>query len=291
MKTSLLRSSVTVTALVLAAVAAACGAQDPRESPAEDEGTPTPGETPTPDVTPTPGPSPAPFAAWCEIDVVGVGTLDLEADYLPHVIQCENDGAGPEALKAQAVSARSYAYYKIEDSGSVTDGQGDQVYSCNKTPEQRHYDAAAATAGQFFMYEDTVVAAFYVAGSIPEDRDTCIADSGDADPTDTEKYVTYNEGLAGANLEQTTLGWIHPENWANRGCMSQWGSRCLDERGDGYDTIARFYYGQDIVRVQAAGPCVPGSATTATAGHPPIRRLQPGVAPPTLGAPARRIGH
>lgn len=280
MKTSFLRRS-SILALALAAVVSACGS--PEDDPGEE------GATPTPEVTPTPEPSPAPFAAWCQIDVVGVGTLDMEEDYLPHVIQCENDGAGPEALKAQAISARSYAYYKIEDTGSVTDGQGDQVYSCNKTPEQRHYDAATATAGQFFMYEDTVVAAFYVAGSDPGDRDTCIADSGDADPSNTEKYVTYNEGLAGADLEQTTLGWVNAQNWANRGCMSQWGSRCLDQRGDGYDTIARFYYGSDIVRTQAAGRCVPGSVVSATAKHPPIRRF-PGASPVSLGPPVRRAG-
>ena len=52
-------------------------------------------------------------------------TLDIEDDYLPHVVACENDGAGPEALRAQAVAARSYAYYKIGESVPVTDGQGD----------------------------------------------------------------------------------------------------------------------------------------------------------------------
>ena len=276
-----MRRSLLTLALTLMTAAAACGS--PEDDPGGDE------VTPTPDVTPTPAPSPAPFDAWCQIDVIGVGTLDMEEDYLPHVIQCENDGAGPEALKAQAISARSYAYYKIEDSGSVQDGQSDQVYSCNKTPEQRHYDAAAATAGQFLMYEETVVAAFYVAGADPSDRDMCVAVTGDPNASNTEKYVTYNEGLSGDDLEQTTLGWVNSQNWANRGCMSQWGSRCLDQRGDGFDTIARFYYGQDIVRTQAAGPCVPGQPASLTGVHPPIRRL-PGASPVSLGSPVQRAG-
>ena len=264
---------------VLAAVSACGGAE---ENGAEDEPTPSPSATPEP--------SPVEFEAWCEIDVVGVGTLDLEEDYLPHVIQCENDGAGPEALRAQAVSARSYAYYKIGVEGSVTDGQGDQVYSCGKTPEARHYEAAAATAGQFFFYEDTVVAAFYVAGAIPGDEATCVAKDGDSDPYDTEKYVTYNEGLSGTDIEQTTLGWVHPENWANRGCMSQWGSRCLDTRGDDAAAIGRFYYGEDTARVQAYGPCVPGSEPGAFRRPPPPVRRMFGDVPVRRWGPELRIG-
>lgn len=258
-------------AAVLVAAVPACG---PLEDEAGDVGDPADTGTPTPAPGPEPTAIPSEFEAWCEIDVDGVGTLDLEEDYLPHVIQCENDGAGPEALKAQAVSARSYAYYKIGVSGSVQDGQSDQVYSCNKTPEQRHYDAARATAGQFFLYEDTVVAAFYVAGGNPGDRDACIADGDDPDPHDTEKYVTYNEGNAGSGVEQTTLGWVNPGNHANRGCMSQWGSRCLGDRGDGYVSIGRFYYGEDIGLTQAVGPCVDGSTPSAvTSRRPPVRAM------------------
>src|SRR5262245_4893033 len=61
-------------------------------------------------------PAPLP-AAHCTIDVDGIGTIDMEADYLPHVVQCENGGAPLEALKAQAIAARSVAYYAIETSG------------------------------------------------------------------------------------------------------------------------------------------------------------------------------
>lgn len=281
------RSSLLLALALLASLAPACGMQED-EADGDPKGTETPGETPTPGATPTPVPSD--FAAWCEIDVEGVGTIDLEEDYLPHVIQCENDGAGPEALKAQAVSARSYAYYKIGVSGSVQDGQSDQVYSCDKTPEQRHYDAARETAGQFFLYEDTVVAAFYVAGGNPGDRMSCVADGDDPDPHDTEKYVTYNEGSAAGDVEQTTLGWVNPENWANRGCMSQWGSRCLDERGEGYVAIGRFYYGEDIGLTQAVGPCVDGTTPSAVVRRPPVRVLHAGDAPSARWGSAHRIG-
>lgn len=207
-------------------------------------------------VDPVPTTSPAPFDAFCEVAVEGVGTIPMEDDYLPHVVQCENEGADFEALMAQAITARSYAYYKLQSGGTITDGVGDQVYTCSRPPDAKTADAVRATAGQVLMYEGEVVAAFYVAGAKPGDRDTCIASGADADPTSTEHYVTYNEGLSGADIEQTTLGWVNPANYRNRGCMSQWGSRCLEERGTRLEQILPFYYGTDIVRAQASGPCV-----------------------------------
>ncbi|MBN1771825.1 MAG: VCBS repeat-containing protein [Deltaproteobacteria bacterium] len=197
-----------------------------------------------------------PLDAYCTITVRGVGTIDLEEDYLPHVVHCENGGADLESLKAQAVAARTYAYYKIETSGSVADGTSDQVYSCGSPPSAEHYEAVRATAGEVLMYRGVVIAGFFVAGANPSNRSTCVARSTDSDPTRTERYVTYNEGLTGTAVHQTSLGWINPANDRNRGCLSQWGSRCLDERGDGYRSILRFYYGADIGIVTAVGSCV-----------------------------------
>src|SRR5690349_3308796 len=55
---------------------------------------------------------PAPIGeAYCQIDVIGTGVVDMETDYLPHVVTCENGGGNLEALKAQAIAARSVAYY------------------------------------------------------------------------------------------------------------------------------------------------------------------------------------
>lgn len=237
--------------------------------------------------TPTPVPTlpPAPFAAFCDVPVQGVGTIAMEDDYLPHVIQCENGGAGPEALAAQAIAARSYVYYKLETSGSVQDGTGDQVYSCGSTPTAEQIDAVRRTAGQVLVYHDDVIAAFFVAGAKPSDRASCVAVPGDSDSSGTEHYVTYNDGKSGAGIEQTTLGFVDPSNYRNRGCLSQWGSRCLEESGRGFDAMVRFYYGADIVRAQASGPCVNGTAISA----PPPSGVQETPAP-QLWSPSMRIG-
>src|SRR5688500_6305532 len=79
--------------------------------------------------------------ALCQVEVRGVGTLEVETDYLPHVVQCENGAASSAALEAQAIAARSYLYYKLERESSISDGQGDQVYSCGRDPTTEHLAA------------------------------------------------------------------------------------------------------------------------------------------------------
>lgn len=192
--------------------------------------------------------------AYCSANVVGVGAVDVEADYLPSVVNCENGNASFEALKAQAVAARTYLYYRLDRTGDIDDGTGDQVYTCGREPGIQHYMAAQVTAGEVLQYRDVQVAAFYVAGAL-QSAPGCRG--GTDDPTGTERYVTYNDGKSGADVEQTSLGLVKPGNLANRGCMSQNGSDCLSDRGGVYDDILRFYYGSDIELVRARGACVP----------------------------------
>ncbi len=204
---------------------------------------------------------PAPLAeAFCEINVEGVPRA-TETDYLPHVIQCENGGAGFEALKAQAIAARSVAYYAMANDGQICDGQGCQVYSCGADPAQIHYDAVEATAGQYLSYNGWLTYAFFVAGDNQQPASCVDTDNGNVSAT--EKWVTFNEGKTVYDVDQTALGFKFPEDLnvagygQNRGCMSQWGGRCL-ENTKGYDgeKIVRFYYGADIEILQAQGACV-----------------------------------
>ena len=197
--------------------------------------------------------------AYCDAEVAGSGVLDVENVYLPQVVACENGGASLEALKSQAVSARSYLYYKLAREGSIGDGQGDQVYTCGNQAGDIHRQAAMETSGEILMYQGSIIAAFYVAGA-HQSGPGCTG--GTDDPTGTEHFVTYNEGLAGDGIHQTTLGWVDPSNKENRGCQSQNGADCLSDSGRAYDDILRFYYGEDIELTRADGPCVEG-------GEPP----------------------
>lgn len=196
------------------------------------------------------------LTAYCEASVEGIGIVDVEDDYVPHVVACENGAAGYEALRAQAVAARSYLYYRLETQGSIADGQSDQVYTCAHAPEAIHVEAARSTRGEVLSYAGEIIAAFYVAGAVPE-REDCVAEPGDPDPFETERYVTYNLGRSGDDVIQTPLGWIDPRNHRNRGCQSQNGARCLAEHDRGYREILAFYYGADLTYEGAIGPCTP----------------------------------
>ncbi len=201
-----------------------------------------------------------PLSAVCTIKVTGKGVKQVETDYVPHVVCCENGGADTEALKAQAVAARSYMYYASKKSGQICDSQKCQVYGCSRCtgkagPGSKHYAAAQATAGQVLMWSNVVIASFYVAGAKPSTAN-CVPKASDPDSTKTEKWVTYNQGKTGSAVTQTKLGWVNPGNKYNRGCKSQNGAKCLSQKGKKYPEILRFYYGADIKLVTGTGPCV-----------------------------------
>ncbi len=200
-------------------------------------------------------------AAYCQVPVAEYGVVEVESDYLPRVVQCENGNADIEALKALAIAARSYLYYKLDREGVIVDSPQDQVYSCTRPPSMRVHAAVRATSGLVLRYGQTQVAGFYVAGA-KWSPPMCSSDSAgngrlaDLDPTNTERYVTYNAGRSGHDVVQTSLGFVDPRNRANRGCKSQNGAACLARDGWRYDEIVRFYYGDDIEIVQANGPCI-----------------------------------
>jgi hypothetical protein len=206
----------------------------------------------------------AQFTALPTINVTGLGLKPTESDYVPNVVKSENGLASFEALKAQAVAARTFAYYKMNLQGFINDGTSDQVYTGNgSAPRPIHYEAAAATEGEILWVRDNIgtqvdvlIAAFYVAGSIPTgpfnpDNPGFISEAGDSDPTTTQKWVTfpYAEGLVGGNNLGTPLGFrgtpTNP-NWPNRGAMSQNGSDYLSDNSVSYLDILKYYYGADI---------------------------------------------
>lgn len=212
--------------------------------------------------------------APCEIDVVDndgnfIRRVDIEEEYIPGVVACENGGAPLEALKAQAVQARSFLYYKIFVRGadSIRNSTSDQVFSCSyrpNGPDEIHMEAARSTKGQYLTWEETIVASFYVAGAIPSNPDpndpvgSCTAGPGDEDPTSTQDRVTYNWGKTACMISMTNLGTTPDDcrdNPHNRGAASQNGETCLANVGWKYQDMLKFYYGDDITLVNAEGTC------------------------------------
>ena len=207
----------------------------------------------------------AQFDAIPTINVTGSGNVTTETDYVPNVVKCENGLASFEALKAQAVAARTFANYKMDLQGFINDGTSDQVYSCAGSAGTIHQQAAAATEGEILWVRDNIgaqndvlIASFYVAGSIPNagqpfdiDDPGVIVSGSDPDPTNTERFVTYTyaSDLTGGFNQGSTLGFrgtpTNP-NWPNRGAKSQNGADFLSDNSVSYLDILKYYYGADI---------------------------------------------
>lgn len=204
------------------------------------------------------------FDAIPTINVNGVGLVPTEGDYVPNVVQAENGLGSFEALKAQAVAARTFAYYQMDNKGFINDGTSDQVYTGNGLPPSPiHLAAAAATEGEILWVRDNIgsqqdvlIASFYVAGSIPTgpfdiDAPGIISDPGDSDPTSTQQWVTftYADGDVGGFNQGTPLGFrgtVNNPNWPNRGAKSQNGADYLSDNSVNYLDILKYYYGADI---------------------------------------------
>ncbi len=230
----------------------------------------------------------APLTAYCQANVKGVGTVDMETDYVPNVVHCENGGSNEQGLRVQAVAARTYAYYKLGTGAQLDDGTSDQVYSCpSRAPSAAQFAkmqaAADDTSGVVLQYQGTQVCGFFVAGAKQQylNEDCRFPDY----PAETstkdgwvyhQKYVTYNYGLSGTpvntsktdftstGFRQTTLGYVAKTFKVNRGCMGQNGSTCLGAKGWQWREILKFFYGDDIEIVKAEGSCIKSGDTCST---------------------------
>ncbi|MDZ7697877.1 MAG: SpoIID/LytB domain-containing protein [Deltaproteobacteria bacterium] len=98
-----------------------------------------------------------------------INFVDIE-DYLRSVVPSESYASWPiETLKAQAVAARTYAYYQArhrEDwSYDLVDNAGDQAYKGINREHPKTSKAVKATAGKILTYEDKPILAMYSANS------------------------------------------------------------------------------------------------------------------------------
>lgn len=101
--------------------------------------------------------------------LTAVNQVDLE-QYLYSVLGAEMGGNWPlEALKAQAVAARTYALYKRQTSGNgvydLGDTQSSQVYKGLDTETTGTHQAVNATAGQVLTYNNQLILAVFHSSS------------------------------------------------------------------------------------------------------------------------------
>ena len=98
-----------------------------------------------------------------------INSVDIE-DYLLSVVPSESYASWPqEALKAQAVAARTYAYYQVlhrkQMQYDVVDDEGDQVYGGIGREHARTTQAVLATEGRILWYAQKPILAMYSANS------------------------------------------------------------------------------------------------------------------------------
>lgn len=95
-----------------------------------------------------------------DINVSGFGSMNFEEKYLYGIAEMPS-GWHPEALKAQAVAARTYAYRYKQNGQAICTSETCQVFSKSKSdsPPQAWKDAVNATRGQ--VIEDVVT--FYAS--------------------------------------------------------------------------------------------------------------------------------
>ncbi|AZG46864.1 Amidase enhancer [Gordonia insulae] len=149
-------------------------------------------------------------------------------DYVKGVIPKESvpqwaDSGGAEALKAQAVAARTYALAAIAGGKKIDDTQNSQVYGAVASEDPRTNRAADATAGQILLQsgkpaftEFSSSTGGYTAGG----RFPAVRDDGDAMSPNRNWTATVSAGSAGAafgvgalrSLEVVEANGLGPEN-------------------------------------------------------------------------------
>ncbi len=98
-----------------------------------------------------------------------INIVDIE-DYLLSVVPSENPASWPiESLKAQAVAARTYAYYQRQHrknwSYDLVDYAGDQAYGGMDKEHRRSTKAVNATIGEVLTYDEKPILAMFSANS------------------------------------------------------------------------------------------------------------------------------
>ncbi|WP_170320058.1 SpoIID/LytB domain-containing protein [Polyangium spumosum] len=171
------------------------------------------------------------------------GWLSLEREYVPRVVAGEHLHAHPEAKAALAIAARTYVLRAMRDrpalgrTTAIPSGEQFQVFA--RYSGEGCAEAAMRTRGIVLRYQGQMILANHVAGAYWKPDG-----SHGPDPTNTERWVTYNAGRRGRDVIPTRLSLrSHP---GNRGCMGQHCAHWLAMQGYDYVTILRFFYGEDI---------------------------------------------
>ena len=159
--------------------------------------------------------------------IVIVNELLLE-EYLYHVVPSEMpQNYGIEALKAQAVCARSYAYNQILYNGyaqygaHVDDSVSYQVYH-NIEENENATKAVKETCGEVAVYEDSVIDAYYYSTSCGVTTDAGIWDCAEEKPYISSHTVNENREYLDLTSEEAFNEFIKNKSYPAYDGDIQW---------------------------------------------------------------------
>lgn len=158
-------------------------------------------------------------------------SLDIE-EYLRGVVPSEMyESANVEALKAQAIAARTYAYRRR--SSLLSDTANNQAFRASRIGNSPHSDeSVSSTKGQVLTYNGKIIDCFYSASNKGQTKR-----SGDVWSTHYPYYVTKpDEWDETAREGQNVTSFGHGVGMSQHGAM--WAAR----HGVSHQAILAFYY-------------------------------------------------
>ncbi|MDN3019207.1 Ig-like domain-containing protein [Paenibacillus sp. BSR1-1] len=146
-----------------------------------------------------------------------INTINLE-DYVKSVVPYEMWASwGKEALKAQAVAARTYAYYRLNQ--VINDTTTFQVYGGVTGQDSRTSEAVDETEGQILTYNGKVIDAVFSASNGGKTENQFNVKDPISLPyfkVQTDEYdttLTWNAILHKQQIDVTSLDLKDPESW------------------------------------------------------------------------------
>ena len=179
-----------------------------------------------------------------------IGTYSLE-EYVAGVVEAEGyTGEGIEALKAQAVAARTYAIYKTSTCSSpITASQGVQEFE--KNPDlitANAKEAVAATEGEVLTYNGEIFMSEYDSLCYNDSRcpDAVKTKTGDSYTLTVTYTKQPNNETHKITLSDSFYdGWI-VEGYGHARGMSQLVSYQMAKEGMTYDEILKYFYSDGV---------------------------------------------
>ncbi|WHY66776.1 SpoIID/LytB domain-containing protein [Neobacillus sp. SuZ13] len=146
-----------------------------------------------------------------------INTINLEK-YVKSVVPGEMAGSGPmEALKAQAVAARTYAYYRLNK--TINDTTSYQVYGGVTSEYRDSSDAVDATAGELLTYNGNAIDAVFSSSNGGKTANKFNSWNSSTFPyfkAQTDEHdttITWKATLQKQQIDITSLDLKNPDSW------------------------------------------------------------------------------